>query len=103
MAIQLQPAERDIVRIVQAIIQLVEGRNNATGVVTLTPGATSTVVNHPNCSVDSAPSLRSPMTANAAAAIPTTYISSVSQGSFTIAHANNAQVDRTFRYSVTGG
>lgn len=106
MAIQLQPQEKDITRIVQAIIQLVEGRHNAGSnadrAFSLRPGFTTTVVSHPNCSVDSVV-LLSPMTANAAAAIPTTYVSLVSQGAFTLTHLNNAQVDRTFRYTVTGG
>jgi hypothetical protein len=93
-------------RAVDAIRQLVEGRHNAFGAnnteLTLTPGAASTTVDHPNCGLDSV-ILLSPMTANAAAAIPTTYVSSVSLGSFTLAHANNAQIDRTFRFTVTGG
>lgn len=102
MAIQLRPEEKDIWTIVQAIIQLVEGRHNASGRVTLTPGATTTVVRHPNCSKDCEPQY-SARTANAAAALATMYISSVEQGQFTFTHANNAQVDRTFGYTVTGG
>lgn len=43
-----------------------------------------------------------PMTANAAAALATTYISQPTQGAATINHANNAQVDRTFRAVVLG-
>ena len=102
MAIQLLPQERDIVRLVQAIRELVEGRHNAGGTLTLTPGTTTTVVSHPNCSVDCQPMLTA-RTANAAAALGTTYISAVNQGSFTVTHANNAQADRTFSYTVTGG
>lgn len=102
MAIQLQPGERNPQRIVDAIIQLVEGRHNASGRVTLTPGATTTVVSHPNCSKSCEPQL-SPRTANAAAAVATTYVSNINQGSFVITHANNAQVDRIFGYTVTGG
>lgn len=89
-------------RLVDAVFQLVEGRHNAASRVTLTPNAALTVVSHPNCSLDCEPML-SPRTANAAAALATTYISSVDQGSFTIAHANNAQTDREFGYTVTGG
>lgn len=102
MAIQLQPEERDIWRIVQAVIQLVTGRHNASDRFTLTAGATTTIVRHPNCSKDCEP-LFSPRTANAAAAVATTYVSSVVQGQFTLTHANNAQVDRIFGYTVTGG
>jgi hypothetical protein len=102
MAIQLQPEETAIRRIVQAIIQLVEGRHNAADEFTLTPGAAQTVVSHPNCSLECHPQF-SARTANAAAALATTYISAIDQGSFTVTHANNAQVDRTFGYTVTGG
>jgi hypothetical protein len=38
-----------------------------------------------------------PMTANAAAALATTYIVPA-KGQFVITHANNAQADKTFRY-----
>lgn len=104
MAIKLLPQEKDITRIVQAVNEVVDGRHNAANTVTLTPGATTTVVSHPNCSLDCQPML-SARTANAAAAVATTYIKQVDilQGQFTITHANNAQVDRTFGYTVTGG
>src|SRR6266699_3468162 len=97
MAITLQPGEKDVRRLVQAAIELVKGRNNATGVVTLTSGAASTTISAVNCSNTSAVFLI-PMTANAAAALTTTYIRPVDvlRGSFTITHANNGQTDRTF-------
>lgn len=103
MAIQLAPGERNLQRIVDAIRQLVEGRHNAGGTVTLTPGATTTIVSHPNCSKDSYVGLGAAQTANAAAALATTYVSSVDQGGFTITHANAGSVDRRFFYMVTGG
>lgn len=102
MAIQLSPEERNPQRIVDAVRQLVEGRHNAADRFTLTPGATTTIVTHPNCSRDCEPQF-SARTANAAAALATTYISAVSQGQFTVTHANNAQVDRTFGFTCSGG
>jgi len=104
MAIQLQPDERDPQRIVDAIIQLVQGRMHAVDDVTLTPGTTTTVVNFENCSTGSHIFLM-PQTPNAAAALATTYIgpSDILQGSFTVHHANNAQVDRTFHFLCIGG
>lgn len=102
MAIQLQPGERNPQRIVDAIRQLVEGRHNAADRFTLTAGATTTVVSHPNCGKDCEPQF-SARTANAAAALATTYVSSVVSGQFTVTHANNGQTDRTFGYTVTGG
>lgn len=44
----------------------------------------------------------SPLTANAAGALATTYISSRLNESFTITHANTATTDRTFAYCVLG-
>ena len=102
MAIQLQPGERDIRRVVDAVIQLVMGRQNSVGDVTLRTGQTTTTVNFPNCSKDCRVFLEQ-RTANAAAARATTYISSISQGSFTITHENNAQADRTFSFTCLGG
>lgn len=89
-------------RAVDAIVQLVEGRHNAGDQLTLRAGFTTTVVSHPNCSRDCRPMLQA-RTANAAAAVATTYVSSVDQSSFTVTHANNAQTDRIFDYTVTGG
>lgn len=100
MAQQLQPSEKSIYQIVTAIIQVVNGRHNAVGEVTLTPGAASTVVNHPNCSTDCCPKL-SPMSASAAA--EAWWLSDVVNGSFTVHHANSAVVDRTFLFDVSGG
>ena len=102
MAIQLQPEEKDIKRIVQSTREAIEGRHHAFGTVTLTPNAALTVVAHPNCGLDSVV-LLSPRTANAAAAIPTTWVSAVDRGGFTLSHANNAQVDKTFDYTCGAG
>lgn len=102
MAISLQPTETGLFRIVQAIRQLIQGRNDAVLQVTLTANAGSTVVSWINCSTDSKVFL-SPTTANAAAALSTTRITAKAQGSFTITHANNAQTDRIFDVLVTGG
>jgi hypothetical protein len=104
MAIQLLPTETSIFRIVQAVRELVMGRHNAGGSVTLRINQTTTTVSHPNCSADSYVDVfGGAKTANAAAAVSTSYISSVFQGGFTITHASNAQTDRVFLYKVTGG
>jgi hypothetical protein len=104
MTIQtLAPAEKNVATIVQTIIQLVQGRSNANGRVTLTPSAGSTVVPAVNCAVGATPIL-TPLTADAAAEIGngTLYVSAVSNGSFTISHANNAQADRNFAWAAYG-
>lgn len=71
------------------------------GTFTLTTGATSTVVTNTgatmNCVV-----VFSPETANAAAALSTTYKSASTNGQFTITHANDVTTDRTFGYFILG-
>lgn len=95
--------EKDLRRYALAIQELAAGRSNAAQTVTLTASAASTVVSFDNCSADSVPLLM-PMTANAAAEMGagTLYISAVAHRSFTITHANNAQVDRTFGFVCIG-
>lgn len=95
--------ETDLRRIVQGIRDLFFGRSNAVGSFTLTAGVATTVVMAPNCGLGSNITLR-PKTANAAAALATTFITDINTGfgTFTVNHANNAQVDRTFGYSIQG-
>lgn len=91
-----------------SIKELAEGRSNAVIHVTLTPGATTTIVD-----ATSAPNLNenafafpAPLTATAAAAMPTTFavISRVAGTlRLTITHANAASTDRTFAYAILGG
>jgi hypothetical protein len=93
--------EKDLAKYALALQQLAMGRSNATGSVTLTASATSTVVTPENCAAGSAVFLF-PKTANAAAALSTTYVGTVAKQSFTITHANAASVDRTFFYVALG-
>lgn len=104
MAIQLQVGETSLTRIVQAIIELVTGRQNSVGDVILTPSSTTTVVSFPNCSRDSRVFLF-PQTANAAAAEATTFVkrADIVQKQFTITHASAASADRTFSFLCIGG
>lgn len=101
MAIQLQPEERDIFRIVQAIIQLVLGRGDFNGQFTLTPGATTTAVSFVNCSkgcmVD-----WTPRTAAAASVQASMWVSSLNQGGFVLTHAA-APSGAIFDFSCLGG
>ena len=93
--------EKDLSVYALSLQQLAAGRSNATGSVTLAVSAASTVVSAPNCSPSSAVFLFQ-RTANAAAALATTFISSVGKQTFTISHANNAQTDRTFFFVCLG-
>ncbi len=93
--------ERDLSKYAIAIQQLEQGRSNATGVCTLTPGTTSTTVTAPNCGASSKVLLFQ-TTANAAAAWATTFHTASGKGTFTLTHANNAQTDRTFNFVCLG-
>lgn len=103
MAIQLSELETNIRLIVAAVIQLVQGRSNATGKFTCTLTSTTTVVSAPNCSKDCEVFIR-PIDANARseAAPGTTYVSSVDQGSFVVTHPSNGTT-RTWGYVAIGG
>lgn len=92
-------------QISDAIIDLTRGRSNAVQRVTLTANVTQTVVDAGNLN-ENAEVFLAPRTANAAAAVATTYalVERVS-GSLqvTITHANAATTDRTFGIAVIGG
>ena len=88
-------------RLLEGVNALASGRSNAIGSVTLTASATTTDVTDRRSGIDSVIALM-PTTSNAAAAIGTTYVSSRGIGTFTLTHANNAQTDRTFSYSIQG-
>lgn len=92
-------------RIVAAVRALAAGRTNATGVVTLAAGVTTTTVAAPNCGTDSQVFLF-PRTANAAAELGngTIYIlaANVTAAQFVITHASGASLDRTFSYVCLG-
>lgn len=85
----------------ETINALIDGKAAVTGSVTLTANAASTVVTDNKFESAMAP-VFVPLTANAAAAIATTYVSARAKGSFTLTHANNAQVDKTFAYLRLG-
>jgi hypothetical protein len=81
----------------------VDQAGDGTLVVTLTANAASTTVTDERISYYSGFKF-DPMTANAAAALATTYVTQANRlnGSCVITHANNAQTDRTFRLLVLG-
>jgi hypothetical protein len=96
-------SETDLKRIVLAIQQLAAGRSNAVGSVTLLSGVSSTSVATSNCASGSVPILV-PASANAATEIGngTMYVNAVTNGSFTISHANSATTGRTFLWAILG-
>lgn len=88
--------------LVFAINELMRGRSNAVGTVTLTAGVTSTAVDRQTFNAEAQVFLF-PRTANAAAALATTYATITAAGTMTITHANAVSTDRTFGYLVIGG
>lgn len=96
-------------RISQTLNGAMSGRTNNTDQVTLTANASSTTVNLARGRLaENSLILFDPLTANAATelAAGTMYIlnsnRSVTNATFTITHANNAQTDRSFRYAIVG-
>jgi hypothetical protein len=88
-----------------AVNQALKGKINSVGTVTLTANAASTTVTNPLVGDSGCVILLFPQTANAAAALATTYIATAGytrSTSFVITHANNAQVDKTFSYVILG-
>jgi hypothetical protein len=100
----LAPTETRVSWLVQAINQLIQGRNNVSGTVTLTLNAATTTVTNPAISASSQPQLF-PKTANAATELGAggMYVSAVAAGSFTITHVNSATASRTFGWVALGG
>jgi hypothetical protein len=95
--------EKDLSKFAIAIQQLANGRSNATGVVTLATGATTTTVSNVNCAAGSTVHLTA-TTADAAAALATTFVppATVSKQQFVINHASSSLADRTFFYVCLG-
>lgn len=99
----LAQSENDVRRIVQSVRELWQGRSNAVGEFTLRANETTTTVVASNCGAGSKISI-TPRTANAAAALATTYIptANVTQGQFIVEHANSADTDLEFSYAIQG-
>lgn len=92
-----------MVKLVARLNEIGTGHLDVTGTVTLTANAATTTVTDSLFNAGEVP-LFTAATANAAAEIKngTMYVSSRTNGSFVITHANNAQTDRTFLYVRLG-
>lgn len=95
-----EEALRQIVERVNAVIQ---GRSNAVGTFTCTVSQATTTVTDSRVATDSTITMTATH-ANSAAEVGngTIYISTVSNGSFVVTHANSATTDRDFMYSIQG-
>ena len=101
--IVLSPSETRIPRIVQAINQLLQGRANSGGTVTLRNGQTTTVVQAQNCSPSCSVFL-TPQSAHAASMAPQPYVAKadILLGSFTVSHNDPHVSDATFGFDARG-
>lgn len=88
-------------RIANVLNNMLQGKLNNTSTVTLTANAATTTLTDSRIGANSIICLM-PTTANAAAALATTYFDTFANGSCVINHANNAQADKTFGLTITG-
>jgi hypothetical protein len=99
---QVDARSRDIREHAEALFLLTRDRDD---IVTLTAGATTTVVTDPTVTPDTV-FIFDPLTASAAAelAAGTMYVLAADRllGSFTITHANAGTTDRIFRWLAAG-
>ena len=94
--------EQNLVRIVQEVNQLGDGKVNSIGEVTLTANQASTTVENPVCGASSVVLLM-PKTASAATEVGAGFMYiTPDQGEFVITHVNSATADRTFNYVILG-
>ena len=93
--------EKRISKLVEAIRALIKGRSHHSGTVTLTQNAATTTVTSRNIAAGYNPQL-TPASAAAAAEVASVYVSSVTDGSFVIAHPNNATAGRTWHWNAMG-
>ena len=88
-----------------SIFNIWSGKLNCVGEITLTPNAATTVLNRKGLSPQSVVHF-DPKTANAATELygATMYVLSANRlnDAWTITHANNANADKTFQYTVIG-
>jgi len=101
----INATEKDPQKQNRIIQQLIEGRSNAVGSVTLTHDgiATTTTVTATTCGPNSGVWLF-PQTANAAAVVATTYVlvTNVTPGQFIVTHATTVNADVTFWWVCLG-
>jgi hypothetical protein len=90
-----------LIRVRDVVNDILRGNFNATIDITLTANSATTALTNPLLSGMSGLYF-SPLTANAAAEIPTLYVSAQGSHTATLTHTNSAQVDRTFKLLVIG-
>jgi|SRR5882672_3717100 len=88
-------------RISEWAIQVMQGKLNNVGSVTLTTGITNTTVTDARVGINSFIGFTS-TTSSGAVEVATMHLSSRGDGQFVVTHSNSAIADRTFIYCVLG-
>jgi hypothetical protein len=88
-------------QLAQAVALVMAGKMNATAQITLTPSATSTQIIDSRIGASTWIGL-SPLTADAAAAASSVYVSAQQKGQATLTHASAASADRIFSLLLIG-
>lgn len=88
-------------KLARAINNILKGKTNNTGSVTLTANSATTTLTDVRIGINSVITLQA-TTSNAASALTNVYFGTPGDGTVTINHSNNAQNDRTFKYVVNG-
>ncbi len=89
-------------KLASAINGLLQGKSNNYGTFTLTANSATSTITDKRIGQDTVIHWQ-PTTANAATALTNIYESSRTVAtSFVLTHTNNAQTDRTFKYTLTG-
>lgn len=87
-------------KVAEVINNLIVGRTNATGTVTLTQSDTTTTLTDTRIGPNTVITFQ-PTTANAATATGNLYVSSIGKQTATLTHANTADADKTFKYVLS--
>ncbi len=84
-----------------AVNNLLQGKMNATGLITLEVNSTTTSLIDDRLALESGVFF-DPLTENAKADIPLALEADRNNGQWVLTHADNDQTDRTFRYFLVG-
>ncbi len=98
---QLSPQGDDPRRVAAIVNLAMRGKINAVTDLKLTANASETELADDRIGADSV-ILLMPITANAAAALSTTYVAARSRGSATVSHVSNTQTDRSYAVVIIG-
>jgi hypothetical protein len=97
---KLNPSGSDVREISEIVNNLVEGKTNNTGSITLNvSSATTTIIYDERIGYNSVIFLM-PTTVNAASSLTNVYVSARTKGSATLTHSANTAADKTYGYII---